>query len=141
VTRRSIPALLIVTGIFVSAGHAQEVKMLFPPEIFPNPKRDIVKLDPGHYRVEFENDKVRVVRAELKPDEISPMHDDPESLLICPVECHIRFTYPDRKLQDVHMAAGESRWVYDGTRSHKNLSNKPAILLFVETKVSQDSHH
>ncbi len=104
------------------------------PEIFANERLDIVKLDPKHYTIDFENSSVRIIRAVLRPDEASPMHDDLAGVLVCPTECHIRFTRPDRKVQDVHLAAGESRWVYDDTRNESNLSNKTAEFLYIELK-------
>ena len=36
---------------------------------------DPVKVDPKHYRVEFENDQVRVVRVKIGPGETAPKHE------------------------------------------------------------------
>ena len=41
---------------------------------------DPVKVDPKHYVVEFENDRVRVVRIKYKAGEKSVMHSHPEPL-------------------------------------------------------------
>ena len=89
----------------------------FPPEVVPDLHRDPVKVDPEHYKVDFENDKVRIVHASLKPSEQGRAHEDPEGVIVCAKECHIRFTRGNGKVQDVHLAAGESRWVYDDSRS------------------------
>jgi hypothetical protein len=136
---------LMFAGLLCTSGYSQnpsvyrpKVRDAFPPDIFQNTRLDIIKLDPKHYRIDYENEQVRIVRAELKPDEVSPLHDDVQSVLICPVECHIRFTRADGKLQDVHLDAGETRWIYEDTRSHKNLSTKPAVLIFVEIKAKNE---
>lgn len=43
---------------------------------------DPVKVDPKHYKVEFENDRVRVVRIKYKAREKSVMHSHPESIAV-----------------------------------------------------------
>ena len=43
---------------------------------------DPVKVDPKHYTVEFENDRVRVVRIKYKPGEKSVMRSHPESIAV-----------------------------------------------------------
>ncbi len=41
---------------------------------------DPVKVDSKHYKIEFENDRVRVVRIKYGPGEKSVMHSHPESV-------------------------------------------------------------
>jgi quercetin dioxygenase-like cupin family protein len=59
--------------------------------------QDPVKVDPKHYTVEFENDKVRVVRIEYAPGEKSVMHGHPASVVVFLNDSQGRFTYPDGK--------------------------------------------
>nr|NIR51506.1 hypothetical protein [candidate division KSB1 bacterium]NIS26908.1 hypothetical protein [candidate division KSB1 bacterium]NIT73741.1 hypothetical protein [candidate division KSB1 bacterium]NIU27639.1 hypothetical protein [candidate division KSB1 bacterium]NIU94275.1 hypothetical protein [candidate division KSB1 bacterium] len=40
--------------------------------------QDATKVDPKHYKVEFENDQVRVLRISYGPGEKSVMHEHPE---------------------------------------------------------------
>ena len=40
---------------------------------------DSVKVDPKHYKVEFQNDRVRVLRIKYGPKEKSVMHSHPAS--------------------------------------------------------------
>lgn len=96
--------------------------------------RDALQVDTLHYRLDFENEKMRVLRLTLKPSEIVPMHDDKDALAVCLKECHVRFTSPNGRSEDIHMEAGTSRWIYGETRSEKNLGTKPVEMLFVETK-------
>ena len=43
--------------------------------------QDAVKVDPKHYKLVFENDQVRVVRAHLGPHEKTAMHDRQASVV------------------------------------------------------------
>jgi len=56
---------------------------------------DPMKIDPKHYKVEFENDRVRVVRIKYKPGEKSVMHSHPESIGYA----HAKFTYPTERVR------------------------------------------
>ena len=111
---------------------------LFPPDIVPPEVvkgKDALAADSKHYKLEFENDRMRVLRLTLKGDEAVPVHDDREALFVCLKECHVRLTRPgDRSSQDIHLQAGESRWIYGDTRSEKNLSSQPLEMLIIETK-------
>jgi hypothetical protein len=106
-----------------------------PPELMaPDTFRDVLAVDPKHYRLDMENDKVRVLRLALQGDETVPVHDDRAGLLVCVTECHIRFMRPDGSVQDIHLQAGETRWVSEDTRSAKNLSPMPMEMLYIEMK-------
>ena len=126
-------ALLLIMILFAQ-GRTRE---LFPPDIVPPEVlkgKDALQADPKHYRLELENEHMRVLRLTLKGDEAVPVHDDREALFVCLKECHLRLTQPGGRSQDIHLQAGESRWIYGDTRSEKNLSNQPLELLVIETK-------
>ena len=112
-------------------------QLRFPPDIVPPEVlrgKDALAADPKHYKIELDNDRIRVLRLTLKGDETVPVHDDQDALFVCVKECHIRLTRPGGRPQDIHMPAGESRWIYADTRSEKNLSNQPLEMLVIETK-------
>ena len=48
----------------------------------PAMAQDPVKVDSKHYKVEFENDQVRVLRISYGPHEKSVMHEHPASVAI-----------------------------------------------------------
>jgi len=109
----------------------------FPPDIVPPEvlaRRDPLKIDAKHYRLDFENERVRAIRLTLKADEAVPTHDEADALAVCIRECHLRFTRPDGRIQDVHMESGESRWIYGDTHSARNLNTQPMEMLFIEVK-------
>jgi quercetin dioxygenase-like cupin family protein len=51
-------------------------------EVTSDPVSDAVAADPGHYRVEAENDAVRVVRITYGPSERSSMHSHPATCVV-----------------------------------------------------------
>ena len=58
---------------------------------------DSVTADPTHYKVEFESERVRVVRIRYDPHEKSMMHSHPGLVAVYLTDCHLKFTYPDGK--------------------------------------------
>lgn len=114
----------------------------FPPDIIPPgvlADRDPVRVDPEHFRVDFQNDRVRVVRLTMKGGESSPMHEAPEILAVCLSECHLRLTRPNGKTQDLHMQAGDTQWLWQDSRSEKNLGTKLLEMVLIEIKAKRPS--
>jgi quercetin dioxygenase-like cupin family protein len=60
-------------------------------------ERDPVTLDPKHYKVEVENEQMRVVRIKYRAHEKSPMHQHPRGVCVFLTDSHFKFTYPDGK--------------------------------------------
>lgn len=52
---------------------------------------DPVRVDSKHYKVEFENDRVRVVRISYAPGERSVMHSHPESVAVFLTDAKTKF--------------------------------------------------
>jgi hypothetical protein len=134
---KPVPALL-TASLFTAALFTQVRPPQYPPpDIIPSEvlkTRDALQVDTLHYGLDFENDKMRVLRLTLKPSEAVPMHDDRDALAVCLKECHVRFASPNGRSEDVHMETGATKWIYGDTRSEKNLGTTPVEMLFVETK-------
>jgi quercetin dioxygenase-like cupin family protein len=97
--------------------------------------QDPVKVDPKHYTVEFENDKVRVLRINYAPGEKSVMHNHPNAVAVFLADAGGRFTYPDAKTEDVEMKAGQTAWFPAVEHLPENVSHdKPIHLILVELK-------
>lgn len=130
-------ASALLLGLLFTTMSFAQVRREFPPDINP-PEilkgRDAITADPLHYRLEFENDRMRVLRMTLKPSEVVPMHDAKDALAVCLRECHVRFTFPNGRSEDIHMDAGTTRWIFGDTRSEKNLGTHPVEMLLFETK-------
>jgi hypothetical protein len=135
---RNLVQVLLLSCLFMVALLAQVRPPQYPPPDIIPPEvlktRDALQVDTQHNRLEFENEKMRVLRLTLKPSEIVPMHDDRDALVVCLKECHVRFMSPNGRSEDVHREPGTTKWIFGETRSEKNLGTKPVEMLFIETK-------
>jgi uncharacterized RmlC-like cupin family protein len=96
--------------------------------------QDPVKVDSKHYKVELENEQVRVLRVNYGAHEKSEMHSHPDSVAIFQHDAHCRFTFPDGKTEDHRFRAGETLYTPAGSHLPENLSNQPIDLILVELK-------
>ncbi|MHB8477816.1 MAG: cupin domain-containing protein [Steroidobacteraceae bacterium] len=96
--------------------------------------QDPVKVDAKHYKVEFENDKVRVLRINYGPHEKSVMHHHPASIAVFLTDGQARFTTPDGKTQDIPVKAGSAQWAESGKHLPENVGDKPFELILIELK-------
>jgi len=69
--------------------------------------QDPVRVDSGHYTVELENEKVRVLRIRYGPREKSVMHSHPPLVAVMITDGNIRMTYPDGRTEDIVGKAGQ----------------------------------
>jgi len=95
---------------------------------------DPVKVDPKHYTVEFENDRVRVVRIKYQAGEKSVMHSHPESVAVFLTDAHAKFTYPDGKNENIAAKAGSVLHMDAFTHLPENTSKKAFEVIQVELK-------
>lgn len=102
--------------------------------VAPAMAQDPTKVDAKHYKVEFENDQVRVLRITYGPKEKSVMHEHPGAVAVYLKDGKARFTLPDGKTQDVAIKAGTSQWTPGGKHLPENVGDKPFELVLVEMK-------
>jgi quercetin dioxygenase-like cupin family protein len=96
--------------------------------------QDAVKVDPNHYKVEFENAQVRVLRVKVGPGEKSIMHRHPNAVAVFVTDVNVKFTLPDGTTQNVNSKAGETLWTPAITHLPENLGDQPFELILVELK-------
>jgi quercetin dioxygenase-like cupin family protein len=96
--------------------------------------QDPVKVDAKHYKVEFENSQVRVLRVKYGPNEKSVMHRHPNAIAIFVTDVNGKFTFPNGKTQDMTSKAGEARWTPAGRHLPENTTNQPFEVILVELK-------
>jgi hypothetical protein len=95
---------------------------------------DPVKVDPQHYKVEFENAQVRVLRVHFGPHERSVMHSHPDGVAIFLSDVHNRSMTPDGKSIERTGKAGDTNWVLAASHLPENLLDTPLDALLVELK-------
>ena len=96
--------------------------------------QDAVKVDAKHYKVEFENAKVRVLHATYGPHEKSVMHSHPEAVAVFLTDGKARFTFPDGKTQDADIKAGTAMWNAATTHLPENIGEKAFEVMVIELK-------
>lgn len=96
--------------------------------------QDPVKVDPKHYTVLFENDRVRVLKIHYGPHEKSVMHSHPDGVVTFLMDEHAKFTLADGTSQVRDGKAGDALWLPAETHLPENLSDKPLDGILVELK-------
>ena len=96
--------------------------------------QDPVKVAEKNYKVEFENDQVRVLRIKYAPGDKTPMHSHPNSVAVFLTDQKAKFTYPDGKTEEVDAKAGEVKHIPAGPHLPENVGDKPMELILVELK-------
>jgi quercetin dioxygenase-like cupin family protein len=96
---------------------------------------DPLKVDPKHYKLEFENDQVRVFRVKIGPHESTPMHEHQlNRVMVYLSDATVRVTNEDGKVETTRRHAGEiveGRWA---KHSEENLSDTPFEAIATELK-------
>ena len=118
-----MPRLGLVTAIF-------GVLVLALPVLAQDP----VKVDPKHYKVEFENDQVRVLRVQYGPHEKSVMHHHPDTFAVFLTDGHAVFHLQDGKTIDAPIKAGTTQWSGATMHDPENVGDSPFELLVIEMK-------
>ena len=100
----------------------------------PAMAQDAAKVDPKHYKVEYENAQVRVLRVTYPPNEKSVMHSHPNSVAVFLTDAKVKFTLPGGKTQDMTVKAGTTQWNAASKHLPENVGDKPFELILVEMK-------
>jgi quercetin dioxygenase-like cupin family protein len=95
---------------------------------------DPVQVDPKHYRVVFENERIRVLRIRYAPGEKSVMHAHPDYLSVNLTDAHVRFAFPHGKVSEFQVKAGDVHWHRGGEHQPENIGDEPLEVVLVEFK-------
>jgi quercetin dioxygenase-like cupin family protein len=95
---------------------------------------DPVKLDPKYHTVDFENERVRVLRTVLEPHIKSPMHEHPSYVVVYVTELHTTMALGDGRLVDNIRRRGEVAWRDAMKHSTENIGEHRAMEIQVELK-------
>ena len=100
----------------------------------PGLAQDPVKVDSKHYKVEFENEQVRVLRITYGPGEKSVMHEHPDAVATFLVDAKSVFHLPDGSTVPNDNKKGAVLWTPAGKHLPENTGDKPFELILVELK-------
>jgi len=117
----------------IPAGHA-----MLPP--LPPEKMDAVTIDPKRFRVEYENEYVRVIRARVGPNEKPPMHKHPatNAVVVYLTNQDLLQFHADGTSREAHNKAGQVKWIEkDDAHQDQEIGGKGFELIRVELKQSR----
>lgn len=95
---------------------------------------DAPTADPLHYKVEFENADVRVLRIKYPAHSKGEMHDHPRSVTVFLTEGHLRMTMPGGKTMIGNVGKGASIFEEAGPHQPENLSDRDFEAVRIELK-------
>ena len=94
---------------------------------------DPVDTNPEHYRVVFENERVRVLQYADTPGDRTTPHRHPDSVMYTLSSFRRRLHAGDQH-RDVEMAAGFTGWLPAQEHAGENIGDSDTHVLFVELK-------
>jgi beta-alanine degradation protein BauB len=86
--------------------------------------QDPTKIEPTHYKIDFENPHVQVVHINYGPHEKSKLHSHPGGVVVNITGGHLRFTDENGTVREVYSKAGEARWFPPFQHRVENLSDQ-----------------
>ena len=89
--------------------------------------------NPGHYKVVFENDKVRVLEYTDQPGDKTKPHEHPDSVMYTLSSFRRRLVMADME-REVELAAGTVGWLPAQRHHGENIGETPTHAIFVELK-------
>jgi quercetin dioxygenase-like cupin family protein len=96
--------------------------------------QDPTKVEPKHYKLDFENERVQVVSVHYGPREKSSLHEHPGGVVVSLSEGHLRFTDEAGKTREVYAKPGEVRWYAPFKHRVENLSDTTYDAVYIGVK-------
>jgi hypothetical protein len=109
-----------------------ELKAPHPPS--PPITLDPVKLDPKYHTVDFENNRVRILRTVLEPHIKSPLHQHLPYVVVYITELHTTMAIADGEVVDNVRKRGDVAWRDAMKHATENVGNRTAMEIQVEVK-------
>jgi quercetin dioxygenase-like cupin family protein len=100
--------------------------------------QDPVALDPTIAKVEFENDRIRILRVHYGPHQKLAMHEHPAKVAVCLTNFHMHRAAPDGTASEGTCAAGSANWREPEKHAVENLDEAPAETIEIELKYAHD---
>lgn len=101
--------------------------------------QEAFKVEPTHYKLDFENETVQVVNIHYGPHEKSHLHSHPGGVVVTLTPGHLKFTDENGKVRETHSLAGEARWFPPFKHSVENLDNTPYNAIYIGIKTYKAS--
>ena len=89
---------------------------------------------PAHYRVVFENERIRVLEGRDQLGERIPMHAHPDTLMVVLSPFKRRLTLANGRQLEVSTQLGDTRWMPAQSHAGENIGQTETRALFIEFK-------
>ena len=99
---------------------------------------DPVTSNPDHYKVVFENDRVRVLEYTDQPGDRTTPHHHPDSVMYT-LSTFRRRLVSGEAHRDVEMLAGTANWLPAQEHHGENIGETPTHVIFVELKSTEST--
>jgi len=96
--------------------------------------QDPTKVEPTHYKLDFENEHVQVLSVHYGPHEKSSLHEHPGGVVVTLTVGHLRFTDENGNKREVYAKPGEVRWFAPFKHRVENLSDAPYDAVYIGVK-------
>ena len=96
--------------------------------------QDAAAAAPNVYTVLFENERVRLLEARVKPGDSSLMHSHPDYLVYGLGDGKVTFTSASGDSADVELKTGQTMWREAEEHAAKNLGSTDVVALLFELK-------
>lgn len=102
----------------------------------PGRAADPTIASPEHYKLEFENDYVRITRAHYGPHEKGALHSHPEpgGVVVHLTNERARQMLPDGTTREIRYDAGAAHWSPPTVHQEENLADQPFDNIRVDVK-------
>jgi len=112
-----------------------ELELKNPGRKVALPALDPLKVAPKLYKVEMENDQVRIVRSKIGPRGTVPLHEHGlNRVVVYLTDQNFKITNAEGKVDQVKHQAGDVSWGTPVKHQEENLSDQPFEILIVEIK-------
>lgn len=95
---------------------------------------DPLMVAPAHYKVRFENDRVRVLEGFDAPGEKIAMHGHPDTLMVVLSSFKRRLTLGNGRVIETESKPGDVRWMPAQSHAGENIGSTETRALFIEFK-------
>jgi len=114
------------------------IELKSPPDMVPAvkyPALDPLKVDPGHYKMEIDNNQVRVLRLHLSQGEKTVLHEEVFERLLLPLTpAKLKVVDSAGSAKTVAYKRAQLQWLQPGKEAEENLGGQPYEALIVEFK-------
>lgn len=107
----------------------------------PAVAQDPTVVDSDHYKVEFENDEVRVLRITYGPGEKSVMHEHPDAVVVMLTEGQFVMHAADGTSESSDFPMGAAAWTPAVTHMPENAGGEESVVILIEMKDDDDDDH